>query len=227
MRKFQWRIGSQRLDVMGYSINQTKLQLISSPTQFSRANSGGQVKVHLTGWSCPASRHHGHQEQVHIFIILICSFLNKHRINQTLLYQSVVDVARKALNLLLMLHPWSFFCVTHWCQHGLSWPRIFIPEGANLPFPMTLSCCHMLATGLLLHLLRCARPSLGSIEPAGWLWKNLMKMEDLRVTPAFQETSMEKDLQMIWGQSWDNLCTGTYLGTILNLDQTVEKRGVS
>mmetsp|Transcript_37726 Transcript_37726/g.62184 ORF Transcript_37726/g.62184 Transcript_37726/m.62184 type:complete len:401 (-) Transcript_37726:78-1280(-) len=35
---------------------------------------------------------------------------------------------------------------------------IFIPEGANFPFPMTLSCCHMLATGLLLHLLRWARP---------------------------------------------------------------------
>eukprot|EP00435_Cladocopium_sp_Y103_P043773 s2395_g12.t1 len=37
---------------------------------------------------------------------------------------------------------------------------IFIPEGANFPFPMTLSCCHMLATGLLLHLLRWAQPQL-------------------------------------------------------------------
>lgn len=35
---------------------------------------------------------------------------------------------------------------------------IFLPEGANFPFPMTLSCCHMLATGLLLQLLRWAQP---------------------------------------------------------------------
>ena len=65
--------------------------------------------------------------------------------------------------------------ITAESQHGHA--RIFIPEGANFPFPMTLSCCHMLATGLLLHLLRWARPRLGEVmvtmtDEMLWGWFN-------------------------------------------------------
>jgi len=37
---------------------------------------------------------------------------------------------------------------------------IFISDGANFPHPMTLSCCHMLATSVLLHSLRFVKPHL-------------------------------------------------------------------
>ena len=45
----------------------------------------------------------------------------------------------------------------------LSFPIVFLVVfvvfwGGNFPFPMTLSCCHMFATSVLLHLLRWAKP---------------------------------------------------------------------
>eukprot|EP00439_Symbiodinium_sp_Y106_P061353 s1750_g9.t1 len=37
---------------------------------------------------------------------------------------------------------------------------IFIPSGADFPYPLTLSCCHMFTTSLVLHSLRLFKPSL-------------------------------------------------------------------
>ncbi|CAK9107131.1 unnamed protein product [Durusdinium trenchii] len=37
---------------------------------------------------------------------------------------------------------------------------IFLPAGGNFPFPMTVSCSHMLSTSMVLHLLRLWKPQL-------------------------------------------------------------------